>query len=74
MTLAIDVTKVRAVLLADGWHRIADKSLVVGVYEFLQSERTTSADGHGAMAYQFTDDAGYVLCGPVTAILATRVA
>jgi hypothetical protein len=74
MSLAIDVTKVRAILLADGWHRIAASSLVVGAYEFLQHEVTTSADGHGVIGYQFTDDAGYVLCGPVSAILASRMA
>jgi hypothetical protein len=36
MSLSIDVHKVSAVLLADGWHEVADHSLVFDSYEFLQ--------------------------------------
>ncbi len=72
MSLAIDVTQVRAVMLADGWHRIVDNSFSVGAYEYLQGGATLSADGRGAVGYRFKDEAGYVLCGPVTAIFASR--
>jgi hypothetical protein len=36
MSLSIDVHKVSAVLLADGWHEVADRSFIVDSYEFLQ--------------------------------------
>jgi hypothetical protein len=74
MSQAIDVTKVRSVLLADGWHRIAEHSFTVGPYEYLQAGATKSG-GNGSAppaGYRFKDDAGYVLTGPLSAILASQ--
>lgn len=39
MSLAIDVDAVTAVLLADGWHRVAKKSFFLDSYEYLWSGR-----------------------------------
>ena len=36
MSLAIDVEKVKAVLLSDGWHEIMPKSFSIDSYEFLE--------------------------------------
>lgn len=75
MSIAIDVTKLRAILLADGWHRIADKSFVIGTYAFLQGGVTTTGKNGGSApaGFSFTDDAGYVLSGPMSALLATQL-
>jgi hypothetical protein len=35
VSLAIDIDKVSAVLLADGWHTVADDSLVIDSYEYV---------------------------------------
>lgn len=76
MSIAIDVTKVRSVLLADGWHRIADHSFKVGPYEYMQAgvANGNGTGGAAPTAYQFKDDAGYVLTGPLSAILACQAA
>ncbi|MBI3982042.1 MAG: hypothetical protein HY337_03965 [Gemmatimonadetes bacterium] len=74
MSIAIDVAKVRSVLLADGWHRIAGSSFTVGPYEYMQAGATKSGGNGGAVpaGFQFKDDAGYVLSGPLAAILASQ--
>lgn len=74
MSIAIDVAKVRSVLLADGWHRIVENSFAVGAYEYVQAGVTKSG-GNGSTApvgFRFKDDAGYMLTGPLSAILASQ--
>ena len=74
MSIAIDVAKVRSILLADGWHRIAANSFSVGEYQYVQAGATT-VGGNGSAAplgFKFKDDAGYVLAGPMSAILASQ--
>ncbi len=74
MSLAIDVTKVRAVLLADGWHKIANNSFDLGSYEYLRGTEPipNGANGTSPVGFRLKDDAGYLLYGPLTAILASR--
>ena len=73
MSQAIDVAKVRAILLADGWHKIANNSFDIGPYEFARgSETVRNGNGPAPVGISFKDDAGYFLYGPMTAILATR--
>lgn len=76
MSTSIDVTKLRSILLADGWHRVANTSFVVGTYAYLQGGVETAGGEGGAktLGFSFTDDAGYVLLGPLSAILATQLA
>jgi hypothetical protein len=69
MAFTIDLAAVRSVLLSDGWHRVAQKSFTVGSYQY-----GNAANGDGAAGFQFKDDAGYVLTGPLSAILATQAA
>jgi hypothetical protein len=45
MSLGIKVNKVTAVLLADGWHEVADESFKLGSYEFLWSSEEQQQDG-----------------------------
>ncbi len=74
MSLAIDVAKVRAILLADGWHKIANNSFDLGTYEYARGTETIHNGGSGAgpVGFSLKDDAGYFLYGPLTAILASR--
>ena len=90
MSLAIDVDAVTAVLLADGWHEVADDSFSLDAYEFIWSGKggVRAADMNGdrdpmvlhggggsgvcATGYEFIDDGGEVIAGPLTAILAVR--
>lgn len=75
MSIAIDVTKLRSILLADGWHRVAKQSFVVGTYAFQQGATTVAAGNGGpaSQGFSFTDDAGYTLLGPLSAILAAQL-
>ncbi|HXV86887.1 MAG TPA: hypothetical protein VD793_09320 [Gemmatimonadales bacterium] len=76
MGLAIDVTKVRSVLLADGWHRVVEQSFVIDAYDYVQAGGTRSG-GNGSAppaGYRFKDDAGYILAGPLAAVLASQTA
>ncbi len=74
MSMAIDVTKVRAVLLADGWHKIAENSFDLDSYEYLRGNEKlhNGGSGTGPLGFKLKDDAGYFLYGPLTAILASR--
>jgi hypothetical protein len=75
MSLNIDVDKVEAVLLADGWHRVSKGTFGLDAYEYvdkgdtvLPSGRVEGVPSTGAM---WKDGDTIVAC-PVTAILAVR--
>lgn len=90
MSLAIDIDRIEAVLLADGWHRIAPRSFELDAYEYIQDRghdpETGWADpllrfGGGqsplvpSTGFEFIltgDEGGFVVSGPITAILAVR--
>jgi hypothetical protein len=81
----IDVDLVEAVLLADGWHQVADHSFTVDAYEFawwppkktkgkdeptmLHSSGDKSVTGAG---FSFHDSADMLFSGPLTALHAVR--
>lgn len=73
MSITVDITAVRSVLLSDGWHRVAGKSFVVGPYQYMQGDTTQPGAG-AAVGFRFKDDAGYILTGPLSAILASQSA
>jgi hypothetical protein len=73
MSMTIDIAKVRSVLLADGWHRVAEKSFGIDAYVYGQAGAPSGGNGTTAtIGFRFKDDAGYVLSGPLSAILATQ--
>jgi len=72
MKLTIPITDVARVLLADGWHDVADQSFDVSDYDF--------DDGHGnkitnddRAGFDFVDAAGGWYRGPLSSILAVQV-
>ena len=73
MSFAIDEATVRAVLLADGWHKVANNSFKVGSYEFVRGDaKNQQPSTAGAVGFRLKDDAGYILCGPLTGVIATQ--
>lgn len=65
--LYVETQKVDSVLLADGWHPVAEGSLVVGELSFLVGQRMRFAGREG---FQFKQTDGVTLSGPLTSILA----
>jgi hypothetical protein len=85
MSLAIDIGRVTHVLLADGWHEVADQSFTVAPYEFGRAAAATSGD-RGFVVLNRTDTSGIdpmgfefieartnaSLCGPLGSVIAVR--
>lgn len=74
MSLRIDVDKVRAVLLADGWHDVRNDSFNLDAYDYIWSDHALHSGGLGvcSIGFEFIDGDGYVLSGPLTSVLAVR--
>lgn len=75
MSLNIDVDKVTEVLLADGWHTVADGSFDLDSYEFHHGDHVLHGGGRSgvcATGFTFRDANGESLFGPLTAILAVK--
>jgi hypothetical protein len=82
VTLAIEVDDVVEVLLADGWHRVADKSFELDSYEYIHGTDSRGEfvmrhgggqSGISATGFVFKEEGQDALIyGPLTAILAVR--
>jgi hypothetical protein len=84
VSLAIDVDDVTAVLLADGWHEVADASFELDAYEFVWASGGAREDAllmHGggasdicATGFTFREEgaATEMIAGPLSAVLAVR--
>ena len=81
MSLAIDIDKVTAVLLTDGWHEVKDASFSLDSYEYLWYQRRDDPMillGGGdepqipARGFAFTTTDDDQLSGPLTSILAVK--
>ena len=85
MSLHIEPSSVRAVLLADGWYPVESESFYIDAYEYVSEDDRGELDIHhgggqsGVCAAGFSfkttrPRGGYMcrVCGPLTAILAVR--
>ncbi len=83
MSLAIDVTRITHVLLADGWHEVADGSFTVAPYEFGRPANTEAGDfavlynssnmGTDPMGFEFTEArTSALIAGPLSSVIAVR--
>ena len=85
MSLAIDVTGVTHVLLADGWHEVADGSFTVAPYGFGQPAGTGAGDrdfgtlnnssnvGTDPVGFEFTEArTSALISGPLMSVIAVR--
>ncbi len=78
----IDVDRVTRVLLADGWHDVADEdgntpcpegkasSFGLGTVEFVSERRDDDDDFIERPAFAFTEPGGQRVTGPLTSVLA----
>jgi hypothetical protein len=77
MSLEIDVAKVRSVLLPNaGWLDIKLGSFKLDAYEFHAERTVVHSRGEGGFCstgFQFQDQSGNVVTGPLTSILAIRL-
>jgi hypothetical protein len=80
VSLHIEPTDVRAVLLADGWHEVEPESFYLDSYEYVYEDDHGELDiAHGggqsgvcATGFAFKSPEQLRTCGPLTAILAVR--
>lgn len=76
MSLAIDVAKVRAVLLPNaGWLDIKVGSFEIDAYEFRTDQTVVQSGGQGGVSsvgFRFRDNSNNLVWGPLTTILAVR--
>ena len=81
MSLAIDVDKVCAVLLADGWHQVDwargrdgqwSSSFSYDAYEYTYGDHYVQDDKNSSTGYEFWEGMLRV-CGPMLAILSVKV-
>lgn len=76
MSLAIETSKVTAVLLADGWHEVDRDSFDLDSYEFTDGSRLLLGGGMcagvPATGFSFNDRIGVTISGPLTSILALQ--
>ena len=84
MSLAIDIDAVTKVLLADGWHEVAEESFTMDAYEFIRAADGRrlepqvylgggQATGVCETGFEFLEVVAGVRCwiaGPLTSILA----
>jgi hypothetical protein len=77
MSLAIDIERVAAVLLADGWHRVKDNSFVLDAYEFMRGHHAVVSNGQvqgvPPTGASWMEQAGNIIYCPLTAIRAVRI-
>jgi hypothetical protein len=75
MSLAIDTDNITRVLLADGWHDVANQSFDIDSYEYMWCERLVHGGGNSgicASGFTFTTTDGLFVCGPLTSVLAVE--
>ena len=83
MSLGIDVDKVAAVLLQDGWHEVAKgddglSSFDLDAYEYVHDDRVILSGGKDASipstGFIFEEKGtGAIICGPASALQALKV-
>ncbi len=79
MSLALDVTKIVAVLLADGWHPTLRDSFKIDGYEFVADAEIVLRGGQcervSSLGFTFTEagtDRAIEISGPLTSVLAVK--
>jgi hypothetical protein len=77
MSLSIDIQKVSAVLLADGWHAILPGSLDLDGYDFVRQNDVVltgaTTQGLPAIGARWKEAGDLIVVCPVTAILAVKL-
>jgi len=69
----IDADNIIAVLLADGWHDVAEGSFYLDDYEFQRKHWAAQPAGDAPPAASWKDSNGYRISCPLGAVLAVRL-
>ena len=77
MSLSIDIDRVEAVLLADGWHHVFPRTFDLGAFEFVHAtEDKASSLYEGGTGFRFSEQDGsgeiHRYTGPISSVLAVR--
>ena len=75
MSLFIDIDCIAEVLLADGWHKVSEKSFGLGCYEFHHQQKLVLRGGVAGVAATgaiWQEPDGTSVACPLTAVLAVR--
>jgi hypothetical protein len=75
MSLAIDVDKVAAVLLAGDWYEVVEASFSLDAYEFIWGEQLLHGGGRAGICstgFSFKISGGALIAGPLDQITAVR--
>lgn len=73
MSLCIDIDHVSRVLLADGWHKVAESSFLLDAYEYVEGDDIVHGGGNSGICstgFAFRTLAGETFFGPLSAVLA----
>lgn len=78
MSLNIEIYSVKAVLLEDGWHTVANRSFDLDTYEFHHEKETLVSGGQvkglASTGAAWTEEDGTRVACPLTSVLAVRTA
>ena len=69
----IDADNIIAVLLADGWHAVAEGSFYLDDYEFHRKHWASQPIVDAPHAASWKDSDGYRICCPLATVLAVRL-
>ncbi|TMG57375.1 MAG: metal-dependent hydrolase [Chloroflexi bacterium] len=76
MSLGIQLTEIKHVLLGDRWHEVEHESFVLDTYEFMDGNQAV-ARGDGQLittvGFMFREPGGQIVAGPLSSILAVQV-
>ena len=73
MSLSLEVKQVFGVLLADGWHTVADQSFDLDAYEYWQGGHMMQKEGVPATGAKWTEPDGTMVVCPLISVLAVRL-
>ena len=77
MSRPIDIDRVEAVLLADGWHHVYPQTFDIGPYEFVQVTGDATKNVYrGGKGFGFIEETGsgefYRYAGPIASLLGVK--
>jgi hypothetical protein len=76
MSLGIQLSEIKSVLLADRWHEVEGKSFTLDTYEFSEGNTAVArGDGHllSVAGFMFWEPGGHIVAGPLSSILAVQI-
>lgn len=73
MARKIDADNIIAVLLADGWHEVAEGSFYLDDYEFYRKHWASQPSGDPPPAASWKDSNGYRIVCPLGSVLGFRL-